>query len=286
MSQRVAILGDDTTTGGKVISASGQGFYANQGIACIGDYASCPKCKSTGKIIEGAYNFIITGKPAAYNGCVIACQCTPIGCNKIIATKSTIFVDVEKKNNDNNLTNITNTLVRENKIYNNLTNQAKNDSQQEVEAYLFTMTYAVSILEYDIFRRDSHSALYLHIKGQSPLIFDPNGGYMRQYRGQAEAFYDDGSIPFSIEEFVKYHVEDGDYVTQRKITLTREQALNIEERVLNGNYATRGGVLYCAWAISSVLDEYGVKERCFFPSSLDKAVKEIEDKKRLVNENH
>ncbi|MFQ1042344.1 hypothetical protein [Gilliamella sp. ESL0441] len=25
---------------------------------------------------------------------------------------------------------------------------------------------------------------------------------MRQYRGQAEAFYDDGDIPFSIEQFI------------------------------------------------------------------------------------
>ncbi|OCG33411.1 hypothetical protein A9G34_08130 [Gilliamella sp. Choc4-2] len=271
MSQRVAILGDDTTTGGKVISASGQGFYANQGIACIGDYASCPKCKSTGKIIEGAYNFIITGKPAAYNGCVIACQCTPIGCNKIIATKSTIFVDVEKKNNDNNLTN---TLVRENKIYNNLTNQAKNDSQQEVEAYLFTVRNIT-------FGYGTHSALYINFKEKDkyPLIFDPNGDYMRRYRGQAEAFYDDGSIPFSIEEFVKYHAQSGDYVSQRKISLTRDQAINIEERVLNGNYATLDG-FYCAYAVSSVLDEYGLQDLYIFPGNLEKAVKEIEDGKQ------
>ena len=104
---------------------------------------------------------------------------------------------------------------------------------------------------------------------------------MRQYRGQAEAFYDDGDIPFSIEQFIKYHAEDGDYVSQREITLTREQALNIEKRIINGNYATFIG-FYCARAVSSVLDEYGLQELYLLPGSLEEAVKEIEDKKRTI----
>ncbi|OCG42612.1 PAAR domain-containing protein [Gilliamella sp. Bif1-4] len=58
-------------------------------------YAYCPKCESTGKIIEGADNFIVAGKTAAYDGCIIACKCSPVGYNKIIATKSTIFVGVK-----------------------------------------------------------------------------------------------------------------------------------------------------------------------------------------------
>ncbi|PXZ03723.1 PAAR domain-containing protein [Gilliamella apicola] len=89
----MAIIDDITTTGGRIISGSADSFNANQGIACIGDYASCPKCQSTkvpkyqstGKIIEGTYNFIVAGKPAAYDGCIVACKCSPIGCNKIIA---------------------------------------------------------------------------------------------------------------------------------------------------------------------------------------------------------
>ena len=43
---------------------------------------------------------------------------------------------------------------------------------------------------------------------------------------------------------------------------------------------------YCAWAVSSVLDEYGLEELYFFPGSLEDAVKEIEEKKGLSNENH
>nr|WP_237399163.1 PAAR domain-containing protein [Gilliamella sp. Pas-s27] len=53
-------MGDDTTTGGKVISASNGGVSQGQGIACLGDYASCPKCtKGYGSIIEGTYDCIV-----------------------------------------------------------------------------------------------------------------------------------------------------------------------------------------------------------------------------------
>ncbi|MCX8602059.1 MULTISPECIES: DUF4225 domain-containing protein [unclassified Gilliamella] len=94
MSKKIAVIGDDTTTGGKVISSSVLGFNHIDAIACLGDYASCPKCKGSGKIIEATDKLIVEGKPAAYDGCIIACGCRPIGVNRIIATKSLIFVDV------------------------------------------------------------------------------------------------------------------------------------------------------------------------------------------------
>ncbi|OTP96977.1 hypothetical protein B6D16_11325 [Gilliamella apicola] len=278
MSKQIAIIGDMTTTGGRIISGSGDSFNANQSIACIGDYSSCPKCQSTGKIIEGTYNFIVAGKPAAYDGCIVACKCSPIGCNKIIALESTIFVGVEKENNS--LTSIINTSIIQNNINENLNNDATKEGQQEIEAYLFTVRDAK-------FGFGDHSALYINFNEEDkyPLIFDPNGGYMRQYRGQAEAFYDDGDFPFSIEEYKKFHEVDGDYVNLTKITLTRQQAINIEQRVINGDYAT--GILpYCASAVSSVLVEYGLEELYLFPGSLEDAVKEIEEKKGLSNENH
>lgn len=108
---------------------------------------------------------------------------------------------------------------------------------------------------------------------------------MRRYRGQAEAFYDDGDFPFSIEEYKKFHELVGDYVNLTKITLTRQQAINIEQRVINGDYET-GYLPYCARAVSSVLDEYGLDETYFLPGSLEDAVKEVEKKKGLSNENH
>jgi uncharacterized Zn-binding protein involved in type VI secretion len=53
MEKRIAVLGDATTNGGVIISGSGRDFCGNQGIALLDDMATCPKCKSTGKIIEG-----------------------------------------------------------------------------------------------------------------------------------------------------------------------------------------------------------------------------------------
>ena len=94
MSKQVAILGDATNYGGRIITASGQGYSDGAQIALLGDLASCPKCNSTGRIIEGANNFIIDGKPVAYDGCIVACKCTPVGGHKIIALNSTIFVGV------------------------------------------------------------------------------------------------------------------------------------------------------------------------------------------------
>lgn len=82
-------------------------------------------------------------------------------------------------------------------------------------------------------------------------------------------------------------MENGDYVSQREITLTRDQALNIEKRIINGNYAIAPFYLpYCAYAVSSVLYEYGLQELYLLPGSLEEAVKEIEDKKGQASENN
>ncbi|MFQ1055621.1 PAAR domain-containing protein [Gilliamella apicola] len=94
MSKQVAILGDTTNYGGRIITASGQGYSDGAQIALLGDLVSCPKCNSTGRIIEGADNFIIDGKPVAYDGCIVACKCTPVGGHRILAFKSTMYVGV------------------------------------------------------------------------------------------------------------------------------------------------------------------------------------------------
>ena len=94
MTKQVAVLGDMTNYGGRIITASGNGYCGMDGVALLGDLVSCPKCRSTGRIIEGADNFIIDGKPVAYDGCIVACKCTPVGGHRIIALNSTIFVGV------------------------------------------------------------------------------------------------------------------------------------------------------------------------------------------------
>ena len=94
MSKQVAILGDMTNYGGRIITASGQGYSDGAQIALLGDLVSCPRCSSTGRIIEGANDFIIDGKPVAYDGCIVACKCTPVGGHRILAFKSSMYVGV------------------------------------------------------------------------------------------------------------------------------------------------------------------------------------------------
>ena len=94
MSKQVAILGDATNYGGRIITASGQGYSDGAQIALLGDLVSCPRCSSTGRIIEGANDFIIDGKPVAYDGCIVACKCIPVGGHRILAFKSTMYVGV------------------------------------------------------------------------------------------------------------------------------------------------------------------------------------------------
>ena len=94
MSKQIAVLGDATNYGGRIITASGQGYCGMDGVALLGDLASCPKCNSTGRIIEGADNFIIDGKPVAYDGCIVACKCSPVGGHRILALKSSMNIGV------------------------------------------------------------------------------------------------------------------------------------------------------------------------------------------------
>ena len=102
MIQQIAVLGDVTNYGGRIITASGNGYCGIDGIALLGDLAFCPKCRSTGRIIEGANDFVIDGKPVAYDGCIVACRCSPVGNHRIIASKSTMYINIS----NNSLSNL------------------------------------------------------------------------------------------------------------------------------------------------------------------------------------
>ena len=94
MGKLVAVVGDRTTKGGYIITGSGPATCGGRCIALVGDLVTCPKCGSKGQIVEGAPNLTFHGKPAAYNGCRVACQCTPVGSNQIIAGLSWMSVNV------------------------------------------------------------------------------------------------------------------------------------------------------------------------------------------------
>ncbi|MDI7245434.1 PAAR domain-containing protein [Providencia rettgeri] len=71
-------LGDKTTHGGEVISASGSVMYGKP-IALVGDKVSCPK-KGHGVnvILPGSTRILISGRQAALNGFQTECGCTLI----------------------------------------------------------------------------------------------------------------------------------------------------------------------------------------------------------------
>ena len=115
MSKQVAILGDATNYGGRIITASGQGYSDGAQIALLGDLVSCPRCSSTGRIIEGANDFVIDGKPVAYDGCIIACKCTPVGGHRIIALKSTMYINIS--NNSLSNSSQSNSIINKQEIH-------------------------------------------------------------------------------------------------------------------------------------------------------------------------
>ncbi|BEV17677.1 PAAR domain-containing protein [Herbaspirillum sp. DW155] len=72
-------LGDATSHGGNVISASPTHTLHGIGIARVGDLVSCPqKGHGTNPIIEGAPTYLIGGRMVALQGHRSACGCTLI----------------------------------------------------------------------------------------------------------------------------------------------------------------------------------------------------------------
>ncbi|MCL1861387.1 MAG: PAAR domain-containing protein [Proteobacteria bacterium] len=74
------VLGDKTSHGGEVISAWGRDGpvpYDIDGIpvACIGDKVTCPKCRGTHEIVQGASEppFMVGGRPVAREGDKCSC---------------------------------------------------------------------------------------------------------------------------------------------------------------------------------------------------------------------
>ena len=79
MSHAVVRLGDQTSHGGVVISASATHTIEGVGIARVGDQVSCPKAgHGVNDILEGAATYTIDGRQVALHGHRCACGCTLI----------------------------------------------------------------------------------------------------------------------------------------------------------------------------------------------------------------
>lgn len=76
MAQPLIVLGDKTSHGGTVITASPFSDTHGKGWARIGDMVSCPQCGGVFPISQGDTSLIDDGKPVAYHGCKVACGAT------------------------------------------------------------------------------------------------------------------------------------------------------------------------------------------------------------------
>ncbi|EQA6240014.1 TPA: PAAR domain-containing protein [Enterobacter ludwigii] len=76
MSKGFVLLGDKTTHGGQVISASSTMIVNGKMVALIGDKVSCPIIgHGINSIIEGSPEWFSDGKAIAVDGCRSECGC-------------------------------------------------------------------------------------------------------------------------------------------------------------------------------------------------------------------
>lgn len=79
MALPIVRLGDPTSHGGKVISASITHSIGGIGIARVGDKVACPMPgHGINPIVEGAQTYLIGGRMVALQGHHSACGCTLI----------------------------------------------------------------------------------------------------------------------------------------------------------------------------------------------------------------
>lgn len=79
MSLPIVRIGDLTSHGGKVITASTTHTIGGIGIARVGDKLVCPIAgHGVNSIVEGAANYLIAGRMVALQGHRGACGCTLI----------------------------------------------------------------------------------------------------------------------------------------------------------------------------------------------------------------
>lgn len=79
MSKGFVLIGDKTTHGGQVISASSTMVVNGKKVALVGDKVSCPKeGHGINAIIEGSPEWTSNGKAVVVDGCHCECGCQVI----------------------------------------------------------------------------------------------------------------------------------------------------------------------------------------------------------------
>ncbi|MFJ3483667.1 PAAR domain-containing protein [Pseudomonas sp. NPDC090202] len=79
MPQAFVLLGDPTTHGGAVISASSTHIVAGRKVALVGDLVACPlPFHGVNPILQGCQGWSENSRALVVNGCVTACGCLVI----------------------------------------------------------------------------------------------------------------------------------------------------------------------------------------------------------------
>lgn len=79
MSKGLVVLGDKTSHGGKVLSASSNITVDGKTVAVVGDMVNCPMIgHGTNPIVEGMSQRTCAGRAVVVDGCRCACGCQVI----------------------------------------------------------------------------------------------------------------------------------------------------------------------------------------------------------------
>ena len=82
------VVGDPTSSGGRVLTGSPFTDIDGKSVARVTDMAMCPKHKGAFPIVDGDSTLIIDGQPVALHGSSLAC-----GCKVLSAQQMRVFVD-------------------------------------------------------------------------------------------------------------------------------------------------------------------------------------------------
>ena len=88
MARTWIVVGDATSSGGKVITGSPFTEIDGKAVARVTDQATCPSHKGTFPIVDGHPSLIIDGQPVALHGSKLAC-----GCTVLAVSQTSVYVE-------------------------------------------------------------------------------------------------------------------------------------------------------------------------------------------------
>lgn len=88
MARMWIVVGDITSSGGRVITGSSFTDIDGKPVSRVNDQATCPLHKGVFPIVDGDVTMIVDGQPVALHGSSLAC-----GCKVLTTQQNHVFVD-------------------------------------------------------------------------------------------------------------------------------------------------------------------------------------------------